>query len=103
MKDQIMRNSDMLLNKVYFWTSTIVSWKHLLRQDKYKWTVIKSLRTLVDRKLISVYGFVVMPNHVHFIWELLAMNKKEMPDNSFSKFTAPASLSVSLRPTIKQS
>ena len=47
-----------------------------------------SLKTLVDRKCITVYGFVIMPNHVHFIWEMLSMNKKEMPDSSFSKFTA---------------
>lgn len=82
------RKSDMNLNEVYFWTSTIVMWKHLLKQDKYKEVIMGSLKTLVERGLISVYGFVVMPNHVHFIWEMLAKNKKEMPDSSFSKFTA---------------
>ena len=29
-----------------------------------------------------------MPNHLHVIWEMLAMNKKEMPYASFNKFTA---------------
>ena len=78
----------MLLEEVYFWTSTIVTWKHLLKQDKYKEVIVGSLKTLVERKCIAVYVFVVMPNHVHFIWEMLRMNKKEMPDSSFAKFTA---------------
>ncbi len=31
-----------------------------------------------------------MPNHVHFIWQMLEMNGKEMPHISFLKFTAHA-------------
>ena len=65
------RNSDMELNEVYFWTSTIVDWKQLLKQDKYKEIIIGSLKTLVERECIRVYGFVLMPNHIHLIWELL--------------------------------
>ncbi|TAF77112.1 MAG: transposase [Bacteroidetes bacterium] len=78
----------MELGEVYFWTSTIVMWKHLLKQDKYKTIIIESLKELTNRKLIAVYGFVIMPNHVHIIWEMLEKNKKEMPDSSFTKFTA---------------
>lgn len=88
MKTSIVRNSDMLLNEVYFWTITIVAWRHLLKQDKYKQVIIDSLQNLVSRKLVTVYGFVIMPNHVHIIWELLAINNKELPDSSFTKFTA---------------
>ncbi len=29
-----------------------------------------------------------MPNHIHLIWEQLAMNGKQFPKNSFEKFTA---------------
>jgi len=88
MKASNGRNSDMVLEEVYFWTSTIVGWKHLLKKDKYKETVVKSLENLAQRNLIKVYGFVLMPNHVHLIWEMLQMNNKEMPDSSFTKFTA---------------
>ena len=86
--DTSYRNSYMELGEVYFWTSTIVMWKHLLKQDKYKTVIIESLKELTKRKLIVVYGFVIMPNHVHIIWEMLNKNKKEMPNNSFTKFTA---------------
>jgi putative transposase len=78
----------MVLNEVYFWTSTILSWTHLLKEDSYKLIIIGSLKTLAERGLIKVYGFVVMPNHIHLIWELKGLNKKELPDSSFTKFTA---------------
>ena len=29
-----------------------------------------------------------MPNHIHLIWQQLKMNGKELPKNSFKKFTA---------------
>lgn len=83
-----IRNSRMELNEVYFWTDTIKDWKHLLKQDKYKEIILASLRDLVLRKKIIVYGFVIMPNHIHIIWELLEKVGKEMPHASFNKATA---------------
>lgn len=82
------RNSRMELEKVYFWTNTIYNWKHLLKQNKYKLLLIETLKSLVDNKKILVYGFVIMPNHMHIIWELISMNGKEMPHASFNKATA---------------
>jgi putative transposase len=82
------RNSQMLLNEVYFWTDTIKDWKHLLKQDKYKLIIINSLKWLKENNLVNIYGFVIMPNHLHLIWELLSFNGKEMPHASFNKFTA---------------
>ena len=77
------RNSKMYLNEVYFWTSTIYQWKHLLKQDKYKEILIDSLANLTERKKIKVYGFVIMPNHVHLLWEMIEKNGKEVPHASF--------------------
>jgi REP element-mobilizing transposase RayT len=70
------RNSLLELNEVYFWTLTIYEWKKLLEQDKYKTIIIDSLQKLVMNKMISVYGFVIMPNHIHLIVELLSLNVK---------------------------
>ena len=75
-------------NKPYFTTSTINGWKHLLKPDKYKDIITGSLKFLSDKKLIKVYAFVIMPNHIHLVWELLKMNNKEKPDASLMKFTA---------------
>ena len=84
------RNSKMYMNEVYFWTSTIYQWKHLLKQDKYKEILIDSLANLTERKKIKVYGFVIMPNHVHLLWEMIEKNGKEVPHASFQKHTAHA-------------
>ena len=83
-----IRNSRMVLNEVYFWTSTIKDWKKLLKPDKFKNLIIEALKILVNKKQIIVYGFVIMPNHLHIIWELTSMNGKEMPHASFNKATA---------------
>src|ERR1700733_13025759 len=82
-----IRNSIMQLNEVYFWTDTVKDWKHLLKQDKYKQTIIDTWEWLKDKGLVNIYGFVIMPNHLHVLWEMLAMNGKELPHASFNKFT----------------
>lgn len=78
----------MHLNEVYFWTSTIYQWKYLLQPDKYKKIITDSLCYLVEKKKIKVYGFIIMPNHIHLLWEMTGMNGKETPYASFQKYTA---------------
>ncbi|HWD86537.1 MAG TPA: hypothetical protein VG367_00320 [Mucilaginibacter sp.] len=77
----------MELHELYFYTATILHWKHLLQTDKFKQIVLDSLVHLVRDDKIKVYGFVIMPNHIHLIWENIAVNGKEMPYASFMKFT----------------
>ncbi|MEO6949480.1 MAG: transposase, partial [Ginsengibacter sp.] len=60
----------------------------LLKEDKTKMIIINSLQYLVKAKKIVIYGYVIMPNHIHLIWEMLALNGKESPAGSFAKFTA---------------
>ena len=38
--------------------------------------------------LLTVYAFVLMPNHVHIIWQQNKLNGKETPQGSFLKYTA---------------
>jgi putative transposase len=72
----------------YFYTDTIFEHKHLLTDDLMKTVVINSWQYLVESKKIKIYAFVIMPNHIHLIWEMLDMNGKESPAGSFAKFTA---------------
>lgn len=72
------RNSRMNFDEVYFWTDTIKDWKHLLKQDKYKEWIISSWQELVNRGQIVVYAYVIMPNHLHVIWEMKEPNGKEI-------------------------
>lgn len=78
----------MELNQIYFYTATIKEWKTLLFPNKVKDILVDSLRHLINKKKISLYGFVIMPNHIHLLWEMLEMNGKELPSASFMKFTA---------------
>ncbi|MGK7391058.1 MAG: transposase [Candidatus Cyclobacteriaceae bacterium M2_1C_046] len=82
------RKSTMELGEVYFWTSSIYQWDHLLKERSYKDLILQSLSFLVAKNKIAVYAFVIMPNHIHLIWELLTLNGKEKPNASFHKYTA---------------
>ncbi len=44
--------------------------------------------------MIKIYAFVIMPNHVHFIWQQLRKNGKETPQGSFLKYTAHEFLKI---------
>ncbi len=61
------RKSHMNFNEVYFWTSTVYQWKHLLKPDHYKDLLIESLTELTEQKTIKIYGFTIMPNHIHLL------------------------------------
>ncbi len=70
-----------------FFTATILEWKPLLKEDKYKDIIIESLRFLVKEKRIVVYAFVIMNNHIHLVWQIQAGHIKENVQRDFLKFT----------------
>jgi len=71
-----------------FFTATILEWKKLLKPAKYKQIVIESLSFLVKEARVKVYAFVIMPNHIHLIWQILAPHKRENVQRDFLKYTA---------------
>ena len=85
---QIQRKSYIEIGRTYFFTATIHKWLPLLSSKENKQLILDYLKELSDRELIKVYSFVIMPNHVHFIWEQLQKNGKETPQGSFLKYTA---------------
>jgi putative transposase len=82
------RKSTMKMGEIYFWTATINNWQHLLKEDQFKDIIIQSLDNLSERRLIDVFAFTIMPNHIHLIWRINALNGKETAQGSFLKFTA---------------
>ncbi len=71
-----------------YFTATIYKWKHLLADDKHKDIIIDSLKNLVINKRIELNAFVVMSNHLHFIWQPLFGFTASNIQASFMKFTA---------------
>jgi putative transposase len=85
-----LRKSFIDIHKLYFWTATIHRWYRLLERPEAKKIVIDSLRYLSEKSKVRVYAFVIMPNHIHLIWQILEPNGKETSQGSFLKFTAHA-------------
>ena len=86
-KNSGVRKSHQSLNEVYFWTTVSKDWRHLLQEEEMKMIIIESFQWLVQRELVFIYGYVIMPNHIHVVWEQLKMNGKETPKESFEKYT----------------
>jgi len=84
----------MELDRIYFYTATINQWIPLLKQEECKKTILSSLKYLTQKGCLKIYGFVVMPNHIHLILEAIALNGKEMPHTSFLKFTGHSFLKI---------
>ena len=44
----------------------------LLKDEIYKDVVIESFRFVVNNKRATIWAFVIMDNHIHLIWQILA-------------------------------
>lgn len=82
------RQGQMETSLCYFYTDTIYEFRHLLADDDFKMVCIDSWKYLKQKELIEIYGYVIMPNHVHLLWMMKDLNGKESPAGSFAKFTA---------------
>jgi REP element-mobilizing transposase RayT len=56
------------ISKIYFFTATIHKWFPLLAEDNNQQLIIDYLKKLSDEGYLTIYGFVIMPNHVHLIF-----------------------------------
>ena len=71
-----------------FFTATNLEWKKLLEPEKYKDIIIDSMRFIVNDKRVIIYCFVIMPNHMHLIWQMQAGREREDVQRDFLKHTA---------------
>jgi putative transposase len=75
-------------NGIEFFTATCLNWQQLLAADARKQIVLDSLGFLVTEKRIWLYGYVIMPNHVHILWRKQDAWLDKNVQQQFSKFTA---------------
>lgn len=73
--------------ETYFSTYTILYWKKLLENDVYKSIILNSLKFLVANKRVLLYGYVIMPNHIHLIWHISEPYILPQVQRDFLKFT----------------
>ena len=72
----------------HFFTATNLYWKKLLEPDKYKDIIIDSMKFLVVEKRVIVYGFVIIPNHIHLLWHLHAGKIREDVQRDFLRHSS---------------
>jgi REP element-mobilizing transposase RayT len=70
----------------YFCTITILDWLPVLIDARYIDPVVDSLRFCRRNKALKLFGFVVMPNHVHLIASCGEQLQELMRD--FKRFTS---------------
>lgn len=75
-------------NYISFFTATILKWKRLLLNDKYKDIIIDSMKFIVKDGRADIYAFVIMPNHVHIVWKIKEDYKLHDVQRDFLKYTA---------------
>lgn len=73
---------------IQFFTVTILWWKPLLQEDRYKDIVLQSMKFLVDDNRARIHGFVIMPNNLHLIWRINRDRARADVQRDFLKYTA---------------
>ncbi len=71
-----------------FTTITNLNWYPLLQNNHHKQITIEGLKTRVQKNEATIYAFVIMPNHIHVIWQLHDGVIKQNFQRDFCKFTA---------------
>ncbi len=71
-----------------FITITCLNWLPLLHNDLHKQIIIEAIENRVATKQVTIYAFVIMPNHIHIIWHLHDNIIREDFQRDFLKFTA---------------
>jgi putative transposase len=71
-----------------FITITCLNWIPVIMEHRFKEIIIESLKFLKKAERIEIYGFVIMSNHLHMIWQMLGEHKRENVQRDFLKFTS---------------
>jgi putative transposase len=73
---------------IEFFTATCLNWQNLLQAEERKQIVLDSLTFLVTSKRIWLYGYVIMPNHIHILWRKQPEWLDKNVQQHFAKYTA---------------
>jgi putative transposase len=80
-----MHSSPSLYHQTFF-TATIYKWISVLQYEECKQIIVDSLNFLVEKKRVRVFAFVIMPNHIHLIWQIQEGHSKENVQRDLLKF-----------------
>jgi REP element-mobilizing transposase RayT len=70
-----------------FFKATILESKPLLAEDALKDIIISSLQFVIKDGRIKLYGFVMMPDHIHLVWQIQDKYERAKVQQSLQKLT----------------
>ena len=76
-----------MIKNFFFFTATVLNWKHILNPDKYKNIIIESFKFLGNKNRVRIFAFVIMPNHYHTVWRINENLEKSDFQRDSMKFT----------------
>jgi len=74
-------------NEIHFLTITVVGWVDIFSRQIHKDTLIRSMKYCIDNKGLIVYGYVIMTNHIHCIWQARNGNLSDII-RDYKKYTS---------------
>ncbi|WP_276373941.1 transposase [Chryseolinea sp. H1M3-3] len=80
-----------------FITVTCLEWIPLIEDKRFKEIIMRSLSFLSAKRKVTVYSFVIMPNHFHLIWQMLGNHTREKIQRDFLKYTAQQILKILIK------
>jgi len=75
-------------NAKHFLTFTVIDWVDVFTRKEFKLEIVDSMNYCVNNKGLIVYGWVIMSNHVHCIWQAKEGYSLSNIIRDFKKFTA---------------
>jgi putative transposase len=75
-------------SNTYIFTAANLNWLNILVTNEAKDIILQSLKYLVAKKRIILFGYTIMPNHIHLIWNIYEGEKLQDVQRDFLKFTA---------------
>ena len=73
---------------IEFFTATNLNWLPALDNKFHKQILVEALKHRVDSKQLTIYAFVIMPNHFHIIWRVSNGINRSNFQRDLMKFTA---------------
>jgi putative transposase len=73
---------------LYFITTTIVEWQSVFVTIPLFETIIESLKFCHTNKGLRLHGYVIMPNHVHYIMSTNPLERLSDIMRDFNRFTS---------------
>jgi len=75
-------------NEIYFSTHSIYNWKHILLKHGIPKILLDAFHYLHDNDMIIIYAYVIMPNHVHWIYQVKDPFENSKIKHSFLSYTS---------------